>query len=64
MAEMERIRQNNATLQTQNEILQGDIKKYISTLKKKRRGVKNVWIPDCRKYLFIWTTKILVLSIN
>lgn len=39
---MERIRQNNATLQTQNEILQGDIKKYISTLKKKRRGVKNV----------------------
>ena len=37
MAEMERIRQNNATLQTQNEILQNDIKKYISSLKEKER---------------------------
>ncbi len=53
MAEMERIRQNNATLQTQNEILQGDIKKYISTLKKKGEELKTYeYLTAENTYLF------------
>lgn len=38
--EIERIRQSNATLQTQNEILQGDIQKYIANLEEKGEDVK------------------------
>lgn len=59
IAEMERIRQNNATLQTQNEILQGDIKKYISSLKEKGEELKtyecltteNTYLFERQRYL-------------
>lgn len=59
MDEMERIRQNNATLQTQNEILQGDIKKYISSLKEKGEELKtyecltteNTYLFERQRYL-------------
>ncbi|RKU73114.1 tetratricopeptide repeat protein [Parabacteroides sp. AF17-3] len=59
MAEMERIRQNNATLQTQNEILQNDIKKYISSLKEKgevlktyeRLTAENTYLFERQRYL-------------
>lgn len=59
MAEMGRIRQNNATLQTQNEILQGDIKKYISSLKEKGEELKtyerltaeNTYLFERQRYL-------------
>ena len=53
MAEMGRIRQNNATLQTQNEILQGDIKKYISSLKEKGEELKTYeYLTAENTYLF------------
>lgn len=59
MSEMERIRQNNATLQTQNEILQEDIKKYISSLKEKgevlktyeRLTAENTYLFERQRYL-------------
>lgn len=40
MEEIEQIRQSNATLQTQNEILQRDIQKYIANLEEKGEDVK------------------------
>lgn len=58
--EIERIRQNNATLQTQNEILQGDIKKYIANLKergeeelKKHENliIENIYLQKRLRYL-------------
>ena len=59
MLEIERIRQNNATLQTQNEILQGDIKKYISSLQEKGEELKtyehliveNAYLSERQRYL-------------
>lgn len=38
--EIEQIRQSNATLQTQNEILQGDIQKYIANLEERGEDAK------------------------
>lgn len=58
--EIERICQNNATLQTQNEILQGDIKKYIANLKergeeelKKHENliIENIYLQKRLRYL-------------
>lgn len=59
MVEIERIRQSNASLQTQNEILQRDIEKYISSLKEKGEELKtyeclameNISLSERQKYL-------------
>lgn len=59
MVEIERIHQNNATLQTQNEILQEDIKKYISSLQEKGEELKtyerliaeNAYLSERQRYL-------------
>lgn len=57
--EIEQIRQNNATLQAQNEGLQGEIKKYISRLQEKGDELKtyeslateNTYLYERQRYL-------------
>lgn len=59
MVEIERIRQNNASLQAQNKLLQGDIGKYISSLQEKGEELKayeclateNSYLCERQKYL-------------
>lgn len=57
--EIERIRKNNATLQTQNEILQREINKYIANLKEKGElanrnenlVLENIFLSERQRYL-------------
>jgi len=59
MKEFERIRQNNASLQSQNEILQRNIEKYVSRLKEKGEELKtyerlvteNTYLSERQRYL-------------